>query len=173
MLIIGIRLFVSIASDRMTQRYYNKSVMNFFTYVLALPLEFHTSTHSGKLSKIIQRGGDSICRIQLECFRKILPDIFTLLMTIPFVLAYHFKMGVIVLFLGICIAIIAFLTVMRTGKAQEGIEHYFTELSHQYSDIFSNMQIVKSFTLKDFTTQKFDMILNKRLHAQIPILNWW
>jgi ATP-binding cassette subfamily B protein len=170
---IVVRLFINLATDRMAHRYFNVAVKECFSYILELPLEFHSSTHSGKLAKIIQRGTDAIFRVQLDFFRRILTEILTLILTIPLVLSLHWKMGLIVIVVGALIACIAIFSVMKTGKKQEEIEHYYTELSHEYSDTFSNISIIKSFTLRDFAFSKIDALLKARIDAQFPILKWW
>jgi ATP-binding cassette subfamily B protein len=107
-----LRLFVTIASDRMTHAYFNQSVSQYFSYVLSLPLQFHTDIHSGKLSKILQKGTDNIFWIQLEFFRKIFPEIITIICVIPLVLYFHVKMGIIVIGVGFIIALVATFSIM-------------------------------------------------------------
>jgi hypothetical protein len=58
-------------------------------------------------------------------------------------------------------------------KKQNKIERFYTKMSSLYSDTFSNIPIIKSFTLFDMKIKELKNISSETLRLQFPILNWW
>jgi len=94
---IGIRLFVSIFSDRLAHNNVEKSVFSFFNHTLNLSMRFHMNSNSGQLVKKITKGVDGIFETQLNTFRRATPNIFTIIVLLPTVLYFNTKMGSIVI----------------------------------------------------------------------------
>jgi hypothetical protein len=68
---------------------------------------------------------------------------------------------------------VAFYTVSKVFKKQNKIEKFYTNMSSLYSDTFSNIPIIKSFTLSKMKLKQLDDISLEALKYQFPILNWW
>ena len=172
-IIIILRLFVSVMADRVAHEEFNKSITDFFSHSMLLSMNFHTNTSSGKMSKDLIRGTDNIFYTHLEFFRKVLPEIFTVIFLIPLIIYLNWKMWFFVIFLGLLTTIVAMLAVSKTFTKQEAIEKYYSQLSALYNDTFSNIGIVKSFTLTWVKYRELQGLLKKRIEKQYPILYWW
>jgi len=46
-------------------------------------------------------------------------------------------------------------------------------MSSHYGDTFSNMPIVKSFTLFSLKNKQLQKLTDQRISEQFPILTWW
>jgi len=147
LLIIVIRLFISIYSDRMSHEEWNSSIFSFFQHTLNLSMKFYSNSNSWELVKKITKGTDGIFYTQLEFFRKVLPELLTIILLIPLVLFLNWKLGILVIFFWIFTAYIAFYSISQTFYKQDNIEKYYNEMSFLYWDVYSNINIVKSFSL--------------------------
>ena len=75
--------------------------------------------------------------------------------------------------MGIISAIITFFLASYTFKKQEHIEEIYSNMSSHYGDTFSNMTIVKSFSLFSLKNKQLRSITDKRQDKQLPVLKWW
>lgn len=171
--IIALRLFISIMADRMAHEEFNNCITRFFSHTMQLSMAFHTSTSSGKMSKELIRGSDNLFYTHLDFFRKVMPEIFTIILLVPLIIYLNWKMGLFVVFLWFSTTLLAVFSVKKTFTAQEAVEKYYTQLSALYNDTFANIGIVKSFTLTGIKYRELQGLLKKRLEKQYPILYWW
>lgn len=171
--IIVLRLFVSVMADRLAHEEFNNCITRFFSHTMQLSMAFHTSTSSGKMSKELIRGSDNLFYTHLEFFRKVMPEIFTIILLVPLIIYLNWKMGIFVVILGFSTTLLAIFSVKKTFTQQEAVERYYTQLSALYNDTFGNIGIVKSFTLTGIKHRELQGLLKKRLEKQYPILYWW
>ncbi|NDK08438.1 ATP-binding cassette domain-containing protein [Candidatus Gracilibacteria bacterium] len=171
--IIVVKLFFSIISDRLGHRQLHRNYMNFFNHVLNLSFRFHSNSASGKLVKKITKGGDSIFMVGLEIFRRVLFNIFIIIILAPLMIYFNLKLGLFVVAFGFILGGIAFYLAIKTFKRQDEIEQYYTEISSLFGDAFSNISIVKSFTLINWKIKELKLISKKVLNKQYPILYFW
>jgi ATP-binding cassette, subfamily B, beta-glucan exporter len=170
---IILRLYVSVFADRLAHMQVNINIRRFFTHAMDLSMRFHMNSNSGQLVKQITKGIDGIFEIQLNSFRRALPSIFILVFLIPVVLYFHFFMGCIVIALGLFSAWVTFYLSTRTFKKQENIEEIYSQLSAHYGDTFSNMTLIKSFTLHPLKLLQLKNLTKERIEKQFPVLTWW
>lgn len=170
---IAVRLFVSIYADRLAHTQYNVNVFRFFSHSLDLSLNFHQNMHSGQSVKKITKGVDGIFDMQLNFFRRMLPSIFTCVMLIPVVLYFEWKLGLFVIFLWFLSWSCTYFIASKTFSMQTSIEDIYSEMSGLYSDTFSNIPIIKSFTLERKKIQELKHLTDIRIKKQFPVLYWW
>ena len=170
---ILLRLYVSVFADRLAHRQVDKNIWRFFTHAMQLSMRFHMNSNSGQLVKQITKGVDGIFEMQLNSFRRAIPSLFILFFLVPVVLYFHFFMGCIVIGLGIFSASITWYLSTRTFKKQENIEDIYSQLSAHYGDTFSNMKLIKSFTLDSLKLLQLHSLTQDRIQKQFPILTWW
>jgi len=173
LVIIIIRLFVAIFADRLWHEEFNNIVLDAFNHILKLSMRFHTNSNSWELVKKLVRGSDCIFYSQLDLTRKIIPDIFTMIILITLIVFLNWKLGLFVMFFWFLSWIVAVYSISRTFIKQDKIEKYYNQSSALYSDTFTNIFAVKSFTLLNMKRKKLKDIMEKRLQKQYPILNWW
>lgn len=171
--VIILRLYVSIAADRLWHQEFNKIIIKSFSHILELSMKYHTNSNSWELVKKLVRWIDCIFYSQLDIFRRLMPDIFTIVILIPLVLILNWKLWLFVIILWTIAVTIWIFSSNKTFSKQDQVEKYYTEASSLYSDTFSNIQTVKSFSLLNMKKDKLSDILNNRITAQYPILNWW
>lgn len=167
------RVFVSIYADKMAHTEFNRSVFSFFTHTLNLAMRFHMDASSGQLVKKITRGTDGIFQNQLNFFRRVMPSLFTIIILIPAVLYFNWKLWALVIGMGAISMIITFFLATYTFRRQEEVEHIYSDMSALYGDTFSNMSIIKSFTLFPLKQKQLQKLADTRIEKQYPILVWW
>lgn len=171
--IIVVKLFFSIISDRLWHRQLHRNYMNFFNHVLNLSFRFHSNSASWKLVKKITKWWDSIFMVWLEIFRRVLFNIFIIIILAPLMIYFNLKLGLFVVAFWFILGWIAFYLAIKTFKRQDEIEQYYTEISSLFWDAFSNISIVKSFTLINWKISELKLISKKVLTKQYPILYFW
>ena len=172
-LTIFIRLFISIFADKLAHFDVNKNVFSFFSHALNLSMRFHMNSNSGELVKKITKGIDWIFEVQLNFFRRALPNIVIILMLIPLVLYFNIKLWFFLIITWIISAIITWYLATKTFQKQWAIEDIYSWMSAHYGDTFSNIQIIKSFSLAWLKSSELKQQTDNRLIKQLPILYWW
>jgi len=147
--------------------------MNFFNHVLNLSFKFHTNSASWKLVKKITKWWDSMFMVGLEIFRRVLFNIFIIIILAPLMIYFNLELGLFVVIFWFILGWIAFYLAVKTFKKQDEIEQYYTEISSLFWDAFSNISIVKSFTLINRKLRELKLLSKKVLTKQYPILYFW
>lgn len=171
--IIIVKLIFSIVSDRLWHRQLHRNYMNFFSHVLNLSFRFHTNSASWKLVKKITKWWDSMFMVWLEIFRRVLFNIFIIIILVPLMIYFNFKLWLFVIVFWFILWWVAFYLAIKTFKRQDEIEQYYTEISSLFWDAFSNISIVKSFTLINWKLKELKTLSKKVLSKQYPILYFW
>lgn len=170
---IAMRLFVSIYADRLAHFDINKNVFCFFHHTIDLSMRFHMNSNSWQLVKKITKGIDGIFEVQLNFFRRALPNIIIIFAMIPLVLYFNIKLWLFLVISGIISSCITWYLATHTFKKQGAIEDIYSSMSSHYGDTFSNIQIVKSFSLLKLKQKELKTLTDVRLSRQLPILYWW
>lgn len=170
---ILIRLSVSILADMMAHDEFNNYVSHFLDKILLLSMRFHLNANSGQLVKKITKWVDGIFDVQLTFFRRVLPSLFTIIILVPLVLYFNVKLGLFVVCIWIISAACTFYLATKTFSAQKEVENSYSDLSWLYGDTFSNIPIVKSFTLDQIKRKELIQLTDKKTSLQYPILKWW
>jgi len=170
---IALRPFVSISADRLAHKNFDKNVLSFFQHALRLSMRFHMNSNSGQLVKQITKGVDGIFETHLNFFRRVLPNLMIILILAPLVLYFNIKLGLFLIITGIISSAITLFLATKTFKKQSAIEDIYSDMSSHYGDTFSNISVVKSFTLFGLKIQQLKKKTDLRILKQFPILYWW
>src|SRR6478752_7271846 len=80
---IGAGALVALHADRLAHRRRLAVVANYFEHVLELPLAFHTSTHSGRVLKVMLEGSGGMSWLWLGFFREHFAALVALFILLP------------------------------------------------------------------------------------------
>ncbi len=170
---ILVRLYVSIYSDRLSHEEFNNNVRGFFSRVMNLSMRFHMDANSWQLVKKVTKGTDGMFEVRLNIFRRMIPSIFTIFIMIPIVLYFNWKLGSFVIVIWVFSAALTIYLSIKTFKKQDSIEPIYSEMSSHYGDTFTNIPIIKSFTLGGMKKSELENLTDLRLRKQYPVLMWW
>jgi len=166
-------ILVSLHSDRMAHRNRLLVMAKFFEHVMALPLQFHGDTHSGRLIKVMLQGGDNLFGLWLSFFREHLSTFVACLVLLPLTLFMNWRMSVLLIGLVVFFAALTVLVIRHTEQAQGAVEDYHTELAASAADALANVMVVQSFERLAAEARQFRHIIRRVIDAQFPVLTWW
>lgn len=170
---IGAGALVALHADRLAHRRRLAVVANYFEHVLELPLAFHTSTHSGRVLKVMLEGSGAMSWLWLGFFREHLSAIIALCVLLPLTVFLNWRLGLLLVAL---VAIFTFLTAIvlrKTETLQGTVERYHSSLAEHASDALGNVPVIQSFTRVEAESRSLRTIIQQLLQAQNPVLSWW
>src|ERR671920_632213 len=97
---IGAGVLVALYADRLSHRRRLAVVANYFEHVLELPLAFHTSTHSGRVLKVMLEGSGAMSWLWLGFFREHMSAIIALVVLLPLTVFLNWRLGLLLDALG-------------------------------------------------------------------------
>ena len=103
---IGAGVLVALHADRLSHRRRLAVMANYFEHVLELPLAFHTSTHSGRVLKVMLEGSNGMAWLWLGFFREHLASLIALGVLLPLTLLLNWRLGLLLLSLVLVFAIL-------------------------------------------------------------------
>ena len=145
----------------------------YFRHVLALPLSFHGSTHSGRLIKGMLAGTDGLFATWLVFFRDQLSTILSAAVLLPMTLLLNWRLGLVLIVLVSVFLVFTAIVVRKTETAQRRVEGLNSSLAGTAQDAISNVMVVQSFTRLSAEAHLFSDIANQVIRHQFPVLNWW
>ena len=166
-------VFVALHADRLTHRRKMVVLSNYFEHALRLPLEFHWSTHSGRVLKVMLEGSQSMWGLWLAFFRTHCAAFVTVFFLLPFTLLLNLRMGLLLVGLVAVFGILMSRVIRKTEAMQERVETFSSELAERASDALGNLPVVQSFTRIESEVRGLQSTVTRLLDAQIPILSWW
>jgi ATP-binding cassette subfamily B protein len=170
---IGAGVTVALHADRLSHRRRLATMANYFEHVLELPLAFHTSTHSGRVLKVMLEGSGAMSWLWLGFFREHLSAIIALMVLLPLTVFLNWRLGLLLVAL---VAVFAFLTAIvlrKTETLQGTVERYHSSLAEHASDALGNVPVIQSFTRVEAESRSLRTIIQQLLQAQNPVLSWW
>jgi ATP-binding cassette subfamily B protein len=90
---IGAGVLVALHADRLSHRRRLATMATYFEHVLELPLAFHTSTHSGRVLKVMLEGSNGMAWLWLGFFRDHFSAIVSLVVLLPLTLFLNWRLG--------------------------------------------------------------------------------
>ena len=84
---------VALYADRLAHRQRQVVLSSYFEHILQLPLTFHSSTHSGKLIKVMLNGADALWRLWLGFFREHFAAIMSVVVLLPLSLYINWRLA--------------------------------------------------------------------------------
>ena len=170
---IGAGALVALHADRLSHRRRLAVVANYFEHVLELPLAFHTSTHSGRVLKVMLEGSNGMAWLWLGFFREHLAALVALVVLLPLTVFLNWRLGLLLVALVIVFTILTTIVLRKTESLQGSVERYHSSLAEHASDALGNVPVIQSFTRVEAETRSLRTIINQLLQAQNPVLSWW
>lgn len=164
---------IALFSDRLAHSRRHAVMNDYVAHVLHLPMSQLSSTHSGKLMKVMTQGTDALWSLWLSFFREQLAAFVSLLVLMPLAFFINWQLASILLVLCVFFVFLTHAILRRTQRLQQQIENHHTEMATQASDTLSNIALVQSFTRIEAEAKSLSSISQRVLQAQFPILNWW
>jgi glucan exporter ATP-binding protein len=166
-------IVVALQTERLAHRHRIKSMGKYFQHVLALPLSFHGSTHSGRLMKAMLSGTDGLFGTWLVFFRDQLSTILSAVVLLPLTLFLNWRLGLVLIVLVSVFLLFTAIVVRKTETAQRLVEGLNSSLAGTAQDALANVMVVQSFTRLSAEGRLFSDIANQVIRHQFPVLNWW
>jgi ATP-binding cassette, subfamily B, beta-glucan exporter len=170
--IVG-NIFVALQTERLAHKHRITSMGKYFQHVLALPLSFHGSTHSGRLIKQMLAGTDGLFGTWLVFFRDQLSTILSAAVLLPLTLFLNWRLGLVLITLVAIFLVFTAIVVKKTETAQRRVEGLNSSLAGTAQDALANVMVVQSFTRLSADGRLFGDIANQVIRHQFPVLNWW
>jgi ATP-binding cassette, subfamily B, beta-glucan exporter len=170
---IAAGVVVALYADRLAHQRRLAVITHYFEHVLELPLAFHTSTHSGRVLKVMLEGSNSMCWLWLGFFREHCGALIALLVLLPFTVFLNWRLGLLLVLLLVLFAVMTVFVLRRTETLQGSVERYHSTLAEHASDALGNVPVIQSFTRNEAEIRSLHGIIQNLLNAQIPVLSWW
>ncbi|KFG66764.1 glucan ABC transporter ATP-binding protein/ permease [Microvirga sp. BSC39] len=170
---IGAGALVALHADRLAHRRRLAVVANYFEHVLELPLAFHTSTHSGRVLKVMLEGSGSMSWLWLGFFREHMSALIALVLLLPLTVFLNWRLGLLLVALVAVFAVLTAIVLRKTETLQGSVERYHSNLAEHASDALGNVPVIQSFTRVEAETRSLRTIIHQLLQAQNPVLSWW
>src|ERR687893_1248940 len=170
---IGAGALVALYADRLSHRRRLAVVANYFEHVLELPLAFHTSTHSGRVLKVMLEGSGAMSWLWLGFFREHMSAIIALVVLLPLTVFLNWRLGLLLVALVAVFTVLTAVVMRKTETLQGTVEGYHSSLAEQASDALGNVPVIQSFTRIEAETRSLRTIIHQLLQAQNPVLSWW
>jgi glucan exporter ATP-binding protein len=170
---IGAGVTVALHADRLSHRRRLATMANYFEHVLELPLAFHTSTHSGRVLKVMLEGSNGMAWLWLGFFRDHFAALVALSILLPLTLFLNWRLGVLLLGLVVVFTVLTAIVLRKTEQLQGTVESYHSSLAEHASDALGNVPVIQSFTRAKAESTALKGIIHQLLQAQNPVLSWW
>lgn len=170
---IAAGVLVALHADRLSHRRRLGVMAGFFEHVLALPLAFHSGTHSGRVLKVMLEGSNGMAWLWLGFFRDHCAALVSLFVLLPFTLFVNWRLGLLLCVLVVVFAVLTSIVLHKTESKQGAVERYHTDLAEHASDALGNIPVIQSFTRVQAELHHLRDIIDRLLAAQIPVLSWW
>jgi glucan exporter ATP-binding protein len=164
---------VALNADRLAHRQRQAVLSSYFEHILQLPLTFHSTTHSGRLMKVMLNGTDALWRLWLGFFREHFAAILSVIVLLPLSLVVNWRLAILLFVLCVVFTLITTFVVRKTYGMQGQVEDYYSDLSARASDAIGNIALVQSFVRVEAEVQGLRFVANNLLSAQMPVLSWW
>ena len=170
---IGAGVLVALHADRLSHRRRLATMAKYFEHVLELPLAFHTSTHSGRVLKVMLEGSNGMAWLWLGFFRDHLAAIVALTILLPLTVFLNWRLGLLLVVLVGVFTVLTAIVLRKTETLQGRVEQYHSSLAERASDALGNVPVIQSFTRTKAETGALRNIIGELLAAQTPVLSWW
>ncbi len=164
---------VALNADRLAHRQRQVVLSSYFEHILQLPLTFHSTTHSGRLMKVMLGGTDALWRLWLGFFREHFAAILSVIVLLPLSLVVNWRLAILLFVLCVVFTLITTFVVRKTYGMQSQVEEQYSDLSARASDAIGNVALVQSFVRIESEVQGLRIVSQNLLSAQMPVLSWW
>lgn len=164
---------VALHADRLSHRRRLAVMANYFEHVLELPLAFHTTTHSGRVLKVMLDGSSGMSWLWLGFFREHLSALISLVALLPLTVFINWRLGFLLVALVFVFTVLTTIVLRKTERLQGKVERFHSSLAEHASDALGNIPVIQSFTRIEAETRSLQAIIQQLLQAQNPVLSWW
>ena len=165
--------WIALNADRLSHRRRHAVLTNYFEHVLQLPLSYHGGTHSGRLTKIMITGTDSLWWLWLGFFREHLAALVSLIVLLPLSLFLNWRLAMLLIILCVVFTALTALVVHKAQSGQTAVERHYSDLAERTSDALGNVALVQSYSRIEDEVVGVRNVVAKLLGAQMPVLSWW
>jgi glucan exporter ATP-binding protein len=170
---IGASVLVALHADRLAHRRRLAAMAAYFEHVLDLPSSFHSSSHSGRLLKVMLEGAGGMFGLWLSFFRENCASFIALFVLLPASLLVNWRLALLLIALVTTLGLATSFVLRRTQDLQAAVERHHSNLAEHASDALGNVQVVQSFTRIANEADALRRITGDLLAAQMPVLSWW
>ena len=164
---------VALNADRLAHRQRHVVMTGYFEHILQLPLNFHGTTHSGRLMKIMLSGTDALWWLWLGFFREHLAAVVSVLVLLPLSLVLNWRLALLLIVLCLVFAVLTGTVIRKAEAGQKAVERHYGDLAERASDALGNVALVQSFSRIDDEVLGLKNVVTSLLSAQMPVLSWW
>jgi ATP-binding cassette, subfamily B, beta-glucan exporter len=164
---------VALYADRLSHRRRQEVLTEFFEHVLALPMSFHYTAHSGRLMKVMLAGTDALWLLWLDFFRDSFAAAVSLFILLPLSLYLNWRLGLVLTAAAVVFAFLTGLVVNKTESLQQTVERHYSDLAERASDTLGNIALVQGFVRAEAEVRGLRNLADALLAAQMPVLSWW
>jgi ATP-binding cassette, subfamily B, beta-glucan exporter len=160
-------------ADRLAHQRRNIVLADYFEHVLALPLAYHSSEHSGRQMKVMLAGTDTLWWLWVSFFREHFAAFVFIAILLPASLLLNWRLALPLI--GLCFGFtVLTVIVMRTAFAmQREVERHYSDLAETAADALGNVALVQSYARVELEVSALKSLVNSLLRAQMPVLSWW
>jgi ATP-binding cassette, subfamily B, beta-glucan exporter len=164
---------VALHADRLSHRRRHAVMTDYFEHLLQLPLSYHGGTHTGRLTKIMITGSDSLWWLWLGFFRDHLAALVSLLVLLPLSLFLNWRLAILLILLCVVFAVLIALVIRKAEAGQTAVESHYSALAERTTDALGNVALVQSYSRVEDEVTGVRNVVAKLLGAQMPVLSWW
>ena len=165
--------WIALHADRLSHRRRHAVLTNYFEHVLQLPLSYHGGAHSGRLTKIMITGTDSLWWLWLGFFREHFAALVSLIVLLPLSLFLNWRLALLLILLCVIFTALTALVVHKAQAGQTTVERHYSDLAERTSDALGNVALVQSYSRIEDEVIGVRNVVAKLLGAQMPVLSWW
>lgn len=166
-------VWIAYHADRLAHRRRLAALSDFFGHALALPLDFHAASHSGRLLRTMLAGADNLFGFWLSVLREHLAALLGLIALLPVASALDGRVAALLAVLAVIYTLAHVLVIRKTNAAQKAVERYHTEVAGRASDVVANVAVVQSFNRAQEELSAMRGLMAELIGAQTPVLRWW
>jgi glucan exporter ATP-binding protein len=166
-------LVLSVMADRLAHRRRVAAMEQFLGHVLALPASFHSTSHSGRLMRVMTTGCDTLFSLWLTLFREQLSNCVAISLLVPIAIYLNWRLAALLIALLFIYAAINLLVIANTSFQQSKVEDKFSTFSGHAGDLVGNVTVLQSFLAVSLEMRLVRDSLGEILANQYPVLNWW
>ncbi len=170
---IAAGVYVALNADKLAHRRRLAVMAMYFEHALTLPVAFHSSTHSGRVLKVMLEGTSSMWGLWLSFFRDHCASMVALFVLLPFTLWLNWQMGLLLVTLVVLFGLLTAFVLRKTEQLQGTVERYHSDLAERASDALGNVPVIQSFTRIESEVRGLHLTIKSLLEAQMPVLSWW
>jgi len=170
---LGVDYANRLASDRLTHRGMNLAMARFAAATLRLSQDFHANVHSAWLAKVMATGTEALFSLWLNTFRMLVPNLASVLVTVPLALFLDVRLGGLFVGLLVAFSTASTLVVRRAVRAQKELEAIRGRIYARTGDALGNLRLLQAYDRVEDELRDLDGLLEERIARQLPLLRLW